>query len=165
MTVSILRHCRCLVGGRPPTGAARVTTAATTTRQLLADRAALEAAAPRQRHRAGGQPAPGVPDHRAVPGGGTTDQTTPPMSKDAGRDPTTTPTGLLPQGIRLQSAAHSTTSSNPATSGCSTTKSRSVWSSAAICRFGTAITEANLSDYIWRAGGGQRQSRARATCS
>src|SRR3984957_12952928 len=44
MTVSILRTADAW-WGRTPTGAARVTTTATTTRQLLAERAAIEAAA------------------------------------------------------------------------------------------------------------------------
>ena len=73
MTVSILRTADAWFV-QTPTGAAQVTTTATTTRQLLADRAAIEAAA----HSSDTVPVDSlqsaVPDHRAVPGGGTTDQ-------------------------------------------------------------------------------------------
>src|ERR1700729_3701675 len=84
MTVSILRTADAW-WVQTPTGAARITTAAATTRELLPDRAAIQAAA----H-----------SSDTVPGGGTTDQLRLPCQRRRAQ-PGNHPTGLLPQGIRL----------------------------------------------------------------
>ena len=145
MTVSILRTADAW-WVQTPTGAAQVTTTATTTRQLLADRAAIEAAA----HSSDTVPVDSL--HLVSP-------ITVPCrvvaqlanyashAKDAGRNPATDPTGLLPQGIRLHQ--------RPIRRHRQTRHVRlldyEVEIGLVIGRdvpVGTAITEANLSDYI-----------------
>jgi 2-keto-4-pentenoate hydratase/2-oxohepta-3-ene-1,7-dioic acid hydratase in catechol pathway len=132
MTVSILRTADAW-WVHTPTGAARVSTTAATTRELLADRAAIEAA-----HSAGTVPvdslhllSPVTAPCRVVA------QMTNYAShvKDAGRDPTATPLAFFRKASGSISGPFDDIV-NPTTSGCSTTRSRSVWSSAAICPSG-----------------------------
>ena len=129
MTVSILRTAEAW-WVQTPTGAAHIRTTAATTCELLADRSAIEAA-----HSNDTVPVDSL--HLLSP-------VTAPCRvmaqmtnyashvKDAGA---TRLTPHWPSSARhpAPSAAHWRTSSNPATCVCSTTRWRSVWSSAAIC--------------------------------
>jgi len=146
MTVSILRtadawwvHTR--------TGAARVSTAAATTRELLADRAAVEAA-----HSADTVPVESlqlpVPDHRAVPGGGTNGQLRLPRQRRRAGPQNRTRWPFFRKASGSISGPFRRYR-QPITSGCSTMRWRSVWSLAARCLSAPRSTERPTSpDYV-----------------
>ena len=133
MTISVLRTADAW-WVKTATGATKIDTAATTTAELLADRAAIEAAADESRHRgtwtAWRCVSPVTRPCRVVA------QMTNFEShvKDAGMDPTSIPltffrkaSGVDQRPVRRHRQARRT-------SGSSTTRWRSVWSSAATCR-------------------------------
>ena len=145
MTVSILRTADAW-WVRTPTGAARVTTTATTTRQLLAERAAIETAA---------QGSDTVPVESLHPVSPITvpcrvvAQLTNYAShvKDAGRDPATTPLAFF----RKASGSISGPFDDIVKPGHVRLLDYEVEIGLIIGRdmpIGAAITEANLSDYI-----------------
>ena len=111
MSISVLRTADAWYV-QTPTGAARIDTDATTTAELLADREAITAAAAGTDRVPVEQPRPGLPGHRALPGGGADDQLRLPRHRRR-HEPEHDPADVLPQGVRARSAARTTTSCGP----------------------------------------------------
>jgi hypothetical protein len=125
MTVSILRTADAW-WVQTPRGAARIDH-----RRRHHRRAAGRPGSHRRRAHVAATPCPWTP-HTIVPGDGALPRGRPDdqlrlTCQRHRKRPRQDPTDLLPQGLWLRSAVPSTTSSNPPTCGCWTTRSRSVW--------------------------------------
>ena len=125
MTISILRTADAW-WVQTASGAARVDTDAATTAELLADRAAIDAAANSTDTVPVEQPCAAVPDHDAVPGGGSGHQLRLACQRRRPR-PRQDAADLLPQGVRLGHRAVRRHRQAGARRSCWTTSWRSVW--------------------------------------